>query len=352
MEITVRDRAPEALEGIKVIGDGLVKANVDDARWQEFTDFIRGTPTIIRGGERRLTGRDATEAESFAIGQLTYLEAKAFAKQYAPMLYETVLEGAIDTSAGPYAKAIDYLVSDGTGEGQFISAASTNVPMVDIAYAKQTIQVGIGGIGYDYTLEDLRTSAHLKQPLSMSKQTQSILAYKRHVNRVALTGDVGKNWKGIYNNASATAANRLSGSVWNAATGDTMINDVIDAYAAFVTANNGNVYPTQITFPLSTSNLLHKPRATGDPTTVKAFIENELKMKVNADPALETLGVGPSKRVVLSAPSDDNMVLHLPKPLEFIAPQFSGYRIIVLGDYKIGGYELRRVTTVRYMDAV
>ncbi len=352
MEITVRDESPEALDGIKVIGDGLVKANVDDARLAEFTDFIRGNSSIIRGGTHRLTGRDATEAESFAIGQLTYLEAKAFAKWYAPMLYETVLEGSIDTSAGPYAKAIDYLLSDGVGEGSFISAASSNVNMVDVAYAKQTIQVGIGAIGYDYTLEDLRTSAHLKQPLSMSKQTQAILAYRRHVNRVALTGDTGKNWKGLYNNASATAANRTSGAVWDSATGDTMINDILAAYAAFVTGTAGNSYPTQITFPLSTSNLLHKPRATGDPTTVRSYIENELKMKVNADPALETLGVGPSKRVVLSAPSDDNMVLHVPKPLEFIAPQFNGFRVVVLGDYKIGGYELRRVQTVRYMDAV
>jgi hypothetical protein len=352
MEITVRDGSPENLDGIKIIGDGLVRANVEDYRFAEMSDFIRSNPSIVRGGVRRLTGRDATEAESFAIGQLTYLEAKAFAKQYAPMLYETVLEGAIDMSAGPHTKSIDYLISDGTGEGQFISAAASNVPMVDVAYAKQTIAVGIGAIGYDYTLEDLRTSAHTKQALPMAKQTQSVLAYKRHANRVALTGDTGKSWKGLYNNASATAANRASGAVWDAATGDTMINDVIAAYAAFATANAGNVYPTQITFPLSTSNLLHRPRASGDPTTVGAFIRNELKMRITVDPALETLGVGPSKRVVLSAPDNDNMVFHVPKPLEFIAPQFSGFRIIVLGDYKLGGYELRRATTVRYMDAV
>lgn len=352
MEITVRDESPEALEGIKIVGDGLVKANVDDMRFKEFTDFVKGTPALFRGGSRGLTGRDATEAESFAIGQLTYLETKAFARWYAPMLYETALAGAIDTSAGPYAKAIDYLISDGVGEGAFISAASATVPMVDVASAKQTIQVGIGGIGYDYTLEDLRTSAFLKQPLSMSKQTQSILAYKRHCNRVALTGDTGKNWKGLYNNASATAANRLSGSVWTSATGDTMINDVLDAYAAYVTGTSGNAYPTEIVFPLSTSNLLHKPRATGDPTTVRSYIENELKMKVLADPALETAGSGSTKRVVLANPNEDNMVFHVPKPLEFIAPQFSGFRVIVLGDYKIGGFELRRVQTVRYMDGV
>lgn len=352
MQITVRDESPETLDGIKVIGDGLVKANVDDARLEEFTDFIRANPTIIRGGLRRLTGRDATEAESFAIGQLTYLEAKAHARWYAPMLYETILQGAIDMSAGPYAKAIDYMISDGVGEGQFISAASTNIPMVDVAYAKQTIQVGLGAIGYDYTLEDLRTSAHLQQPLSMAKQTQSILAYRRHANRVALTGDVGKGWKGLYNNASATAANRASGAVWTAATGDTMIADVLDGYGAFIAGTVGNAYPTQVTFPLSSSMLLHKPRATGDPTTVRSYIENELHMKITADPALETLGAGGTKRVVFSAPSDDNMVFHVPKPLEFIAPQFSGFRVEVFGDYKLGGFELRRVQTVRYMDGV
>jgi hypothetical protein len=244
------------------------------------------------------------------------------------------------------------MVSDGVGQGEFISPAANTVPMVDVAFAKVTVGVGVGAIGYDYTMEDIRTSAYLGRPLSSAKQEQAVLAYKRHANKVGLLGDTGKNWTGLYNNATATAANRTSGAIWDAATGDTIINDIIVAYAAYRAATGGNAVPSKMIVPLSTRNLLYKPRATGVDTTIQSYIERELKMQIQDDVALETLGVGPSKRVVFADPVNDNMVFHVPKPLEFMAPQVNGFRVVVIGDYKLGGFELRRVQTVRYMDGV
>lgn len=358
MQITVRDDAPDIGDGVSPAGSGWVHANVDDQRYQEMADFIRSNPSIMRGNGGgamygRTGARDATEAESFAIGQLTYLEAKAFARWYQPLRYQQLLAGCIDTSAGPYAKAIDYLVSDMVGVGQFISAATSNTPMVDVAYNKITIPVALGGIGYDYTQEDLRTSAFLRQPLSSTKQTAAVMAYQRHCNRVALQGDTPNNFKGLYNNAGATAA-ACAHPPWTSGTGaDNIIGDIIAAYAAFVAATAGNAVPTMIIFPLSTFQILYTPRASVSDTTIAAFITQTLNVQIMSDAQLETLGVGGSlKRVVFAATNEDNMVFHTPMPLQFLAPQLNGYRVVVPGEYKIGGFELRRVQTVRYMDQV
>ena len=361
MRVIARDNSPDISPGcgIELLGNGFVRADVDDARHEELRDFFGRNPQLIRGqGGGSAWGRtganDATEAESFAIGQLTYLEQKAFARWYAPMRYEEVLvNGGIDYSAGPQAKQVDYLISDGVGVGGFISPAGTNVPMVDVAYAKTTIGVGLGGIGYDYTDEDLRTSAFLRQPLSNTKQVEAVLAYKRHANRVALIGDVPKGFKGLYNNASVTAAPTTSAANWNAATADTIVADIIAAYSAYIAATADNMKPSVIIFPLTSYNLLYKPRSTVSDTTISKFIQDTLNVKIMSDPLLETLGSGTStKRVVLANPENDNMVYHIPMPLQFKAPLIDGFRVVVLGSYKLGGFEVRRVQTARYMDGV
>lgn len=350
---------------IKVRDDsGWTQAEVEDGRYAEMERFIRGNRNIFTsngggGNWGRGSAQDATEAESFSIGQLTYLEQKAFARWYNPLKYETVLAGCFDYSAGPQAKAVDYLVSDGVGIGRRMSPGANDVPMVDVAYAKVTIPVQSGGIGYDYTQEDLRTSAFLRQPLSNTKQVQSVLAYKRHMNFVALQGEAASNLKGLYNNASATAAARASGAVWDSATADTIVADIIDAYSKFRTGTGGNEVPTKIIFPLSTRNLLYKPRSTVSDTTIQKFIEDTLNVTIEDDIALDTvalggagLGAGATKRVVFLNPQNDNIVFHIPMPLQFLAPQLQGYRVMVPAEYKYAGLEVRRIQTVRYMDTV
>lgn len=359
MKIHVKDHAPELTDKTIVnMDDGYVSVEVDDDRYATLSEFVRNNRTAIIGGAaggrpwNRGTAKDATEAESFAIGQLTYLEAKAFARWYQPLRYEEILAGCIDYSAGPQAKAVDYLVSDGVGVGKFLNPGASDIPMVDVAFAKNTIPVGLGGIGYDYTTEDLRTSAFLGQPLPMRKQSEAIMAYKRHANRIALQGDAGKNFKGLYNNAGVTAANRLSGAVWGAATGDTIVADIIDGYQAYRTATGGNEVPTDIIFPLSSRNVLYKPRSTVSDTTIQKFIEETLKVTVHDDIALEALGSGATKRVVFCNPKNDNVVFHIPMPIQFLAPQLMGLRVVVPAEYKLGGLEVRRIQTVRYMDGV
>lgn len=320
--------------------------------------FFDGAPHPLRVGDS-MSAQDATEAESFVIGQLTHLEAEAIRKWYTPKRYQQILGPCITNEAGAGAKAVDYIVVQSSGIGRRISPGATDVPLVERAYEKHTIGVAPGGIGYSYTQEDLRTAAILKQPLPANQQEDSVEAYLKHMNIVALLGEAASNFTGLYNATGATAAGRASGAVWDSATADVIVADIIDLVSKFNAATQGNEEVTHLIFPLTTYEKLITPRSTNSDTTIKKFIEETLSLTILKDVILDTtanggqsLGAGSTKRVVAVAPKKSNMVLHIPMPIEFLAPQLDGYSIVVPAMYKYAGYELRRILTVRYMDGV
>jgi hypothetical protein len=346
---------------VKDSSDSWIETTVPRGRYNHLTHRIRDAHIFFEGAPNNsggeMSARDATEAEAFVIGQLTYLEAEAIRKWYTPMRYKDILsdgkgEDCIDYSAGAGAKAVDYLAVQAAGIGRRISPAGTDLPLVEQAYEKHTIGVAPGGIGYSYTVEDLRTAAILKQALPSIQQEDAVESYYRHMNNVALTGETASNFKGLYNNASATAATRASGAVWDSATPDTIVSDILGAAGAFESATQGNEVVKKIIFPITSYEKLLTPRSTNSDTTILSFIEKVLNVTILKDTQLETLGGSSSKRVVFVAPRKQNMVLHIPLPIEFLAPQYDGYRIVVPGFYKYAGFELRRILTARYMDGV
>lgn len=353
--VNVQDNAPDTENpNVSLVGDGVVRAHLNDQRYGEWGHFVRSNrPQFAAGDNVRMWGRgearDATEAESFVIGQLTYLEQKAIEAWYTPRRYQDVLGNCIDYSAGPWAKAVNYKISDQVGVGKRIAPGATDLPLVDQAYALVNVPVELGGLAYEYTVEDLVTSAFLGQPLPESKQRAAVEAYYNHMNVVALIGEL--NFKGFYSNSNVTAAPTTSAANWNVATADTIISDVITAVGAYNAATKGNLAPRIMVVPLTTLQLLYKPRATTSDLSIKAYLETTLGLTIISDFALETLGSGTStKRVVFANPNLDNDVLHIPRPIQFLAPQMNGLRVYVPSSYKYAGNEIRRVITVRYMD--
>ncbi len=340
---------------------GWVDVNLNDDRLAQFEHSLRGA---FPQGWNKQFGRDsvqdAAEGYAFQIGELTYLEAKAINKWYDPMMYETLLAGgAIDSSAGPWAKSVDYKSVKQLGIGQFVGPDARYFPMVNVAYEKASIGVASGQIGYEYSQEDLLFSAHMKIALPDDLQSAAVLGYKRHANYVALLGDPSKNFTGLYNNASATAANRLSGAVWDSATTDTIYKDVVDSYGKYVAGTANNEQPSIMVVPVSTYAILLQARSTNSDTTLVDYIEKVLKVKIYQDILLDSTanggkapGAGTTKRIVFANPKNDNVVFHVPQPITFLAPQFTGVFIVVPATYKLGGFEVRRIQTVRYMDGV
>lgn len=334
-----------------------VQADVDDNRIAVFQQFINSHPDILGNGAGgrygRSSARDATEAAAFAVSQLAYVEQKTYERQYLPLTFETLLGSTISYAAGEWAQSIEYQIVDYVGMGKRMSPSSNDVPFVDVAYTRKAYPVANGGIGYFYTQEDLRTSAYLQRPLPTEKLATANVAYRRHINRVALQGEAASNFTGLFNAATVTAANRPSGAVWDAATPATIIADFMAGMTAVMTATQGNSMPRAVALPIASYQLLLQARSTTSDTTILGFLKSSYPgLEIYMVAELVNLGAGATKRMVFFNPLDDNMILHLPMPLRFLAPQMDVLRVVVPGEYKYAGLEIRRPPTTYYMDGI
>ena len=67
---------------------------------------------------------------------------------------------------------------------------------------------------------------------------------------------------------------------------------------------------------------------------------------------LETAGTGNTTRAVFYVKSPDRLVMHIPQPLRFLAPQAVNLSIKVPGTYRYAGLEVRYLKSMYYMEGM
>lgn len=338
------------------LGDGRI-VTVDEARFAQF-DAIRPGLNNIIGDSSPIGARDAQEAMAFLVSQLAYTENTVFERQYQPMQYEQLLP--VSFEAGEWADSIRYEIYDYAGRGKRTSGKGKDINLVDVAYADKSFPVLYGDIGYDYTQEELRRTAFLRRPISERKLAAAIDGYRRHMNDVGLFGETSSGITGLFNNASVPQGNAPTGG-WGVATPDNILAD-INALIQNVWTNTA--YNDQVTdiviAPGAFSTISFKPRSTTSDTTILNFIKQNNIAKVqrgvdiNFTPGygLDTAGSGSTRRMVGYVKSDTRLVMHIPLPLRFLAPQLVGLSVQVPGEYKYSGVEFRYPKSAYYMDNI
>jgi hypothetical protein len=330
-----------------------------DRRYAMLADAIKArAPHILDGIRRR--GADG-DPLAHVISQLAFLENEALRKEYEPLIYKDLLGECITSEAGEWAKTIDIETIDITARGARIDPESDRIPMADVRTNKRSITVALGGIGYAYSLEDLRISARLLTPLPQSKQEAAVIGCETHLNEVAIQGETESNFTGLFNNASVPSGNRPSAAAWTSATADTILSDINAGLSNVYTNSKMNHHATAIALPPSVFQYLAKPRATGTDLTVLAWLaQNNLATLMTGKPMkflsggtyLETAGASTSKRVVFYSPNRDKIKFHVPMGLRFEAPQPHMLKFVVPANYKYGPVDWRKAYTGYYMDGV
>lgn len=336
------------------LGDGRV-VEVDAARFAAF-DSLRSQAEVITG----VAGRDAGEALAFIVSQLAYTEATVFERLYQPMQYEQLIP--ITSEAGEWADTIRYEIYDYAGRGKRSSGKGRDINLVDVAYADKSFPVLNGNIGYDYTTEELRRTAFLKRPISERKMAAAIDGYRRHMNDVGLYGETSANVTGVFNNANVPQGNAPVGA-WQ--TGPKTPAQILsDINTAIQTVWNNTAFNDQVTdivmSPSAFAYIASTPRSdTSDKTILQFLKENNIAkvekgIDINFTPGfgLDTAGAGSTKRLMAYVKSDLRLVMHVPLPLRFLAPQLLGLSVQIPGEYKYSGVEFRYPKSAYYMDGI
>lgn len=341
------------------LGDGR-EVEIDESRFQAF-DALRTNPSDaarLLGADS--FGRDAQEALAFMVSQLAYTEAQVFERQYQPMQYEQLLP--ISYEAGEWADSVRYEIYDYAGRGKRTSGKGRDINLVDVAYADKSFAVVNGNIGYDYNTEELRRTAFLRRPISERKMAAAIDGFRRHMNDVGLYGESASGLTGLFNNANVPQGNAPVGA-WTTGpkTPAQILND-INTLIQNVWSNTAyNDMITDIVLPPANyAYIASTPRSDNSDKTILQYIkenniakvERGIDIRFTPGFGLDTAGAGGTKRMVGYVKSDLRLVMHVPLPLRFLAPQLIGLAVQVPGEYKYSGVEVRYPKSMYYMDGL
>lgn len=342
--------------------DGFAGVELDEEmteRYHELADFVKDNARLLTG--KRYGAKDATDPVAFLIGQLTYLEKKAYEVEYTQLRSEALLGPVITSEAGEDAVTVAYETVDFTGKGQRHAAQATDMPLAGAASAITQKDVAPGWVGYKYTTRELRLAASRGIALPARKQEAALRAARRHLDDVALIGETSSNFVGLYNNANVTATTRPSGAVWDAATPQTMLAD-INSYINLINADTDGMHlPSHLALPaLPIGRLMIADPAFPSRTALEFVKLNNMYTQLTGQPfnivaggeRLATLGSGSTKRGVFFTPDQECMLLHQPLPPRFATPVPGILEVIIPMEYGYGGCDIRRIKTARYMDTL
>lgn len=357
--IIVRDHANNDLT-VNLVGDA-------EYRFHELTETLDPMRRHLGIDQRhgRSFGKDSvqdsTDAFYFFVSQLAYTEAKIFAKKYRPLQFEQFLP--VTNEAGEWADSIRYETSDYAGEAEDINLDGDDVPEVQVNFGNKVLTVPYASIGYSYSLEELRRSAFLKRPLPEWKMAAAMEVYRHKLNKTALFGNPTKGLQGFFANSGVTAQANPSGQTWAASVAagqqDKVISDFNFGINAAWTATEFTTIPnTAIIAPAAYEALLAPRADAANLSILKWLQENNLAkqngqdLKIVPGYGLDGAGQSGANRNIYYNNDEDNLVMHIPMPLRFVAPQQRGLKIFVPGEFKYSGAHIRRTPTVQYQDGV
>ena len=304
------------------------------------------------------------------VSQLAYTEQTTYEREYQEMQFRSLVP--VTAEAGPDAATVRYQVYDHVGQGKRINGAAKDIPTSDVSAAEVEIAVVNGGAGYRYSQLELIQAARQIRPLPSERMSTAIEMGERHLNQVALVGeatDVAGQAKylGLLNYTGVTTINKgTSGFVglWDTtATADQILTDVNSAIYAYWAATNFVVLPNTLGLApkcfaalnarynsLGTKRLIEMVQE-GNMTTARTGERLNIVPILQGDTAGAKNGTGAAcPRNVFYRNDKKRMVMHVPMPHRFLAPQPEGLDVMVPGWYRYAGLNIRYIKTVLYQD--
>lgn len=340
------------IETIDSAGQPVAIDNFPDERGEELTQFVTDNRSKLGIGTRDM------EPMTHLVGQLAFLETEARPEEFEERFYRELLPGGCITSAaGEWAETVLHRTTGRTGKGRRIHP-SGRPPMVGVATSQVGVSVAHGGLGYSYSLQQLRASVKYLTPLPADEQAACVEGAEDHINDVALVGEAESNFKGLLNHASVDAAARNSGAAWTAASADTIASDINVVLQNVFVKSKQKYPPSHFIYAPTLAGRFQQQRSSGSDMTVGNWIRNNnLYTDRTGKPltlmpgpsAMETLGTGTTKMAMAYTPNPQNVKFHLPMPQRFIAPQMEGFNVVVLSEYRYGGLDFGKVYTAEYV---
>jgi hypothetical protein len=309
--------------------------------------------------------RDAQQqALSFLIRQGTYIERQVARIRYPEFQYSQLIP--IETGADEWTRSITYFSLDTVGQAEWINAAGTDMPLADLLREQHETKVEMAGIGYRYNYQELNYAMRMGINLTTEKAEAARRAYEQKVERVSIHGDTSIGFAGLINNPAVSILNAAydgtgASPSWTDKTADQILRDINDVLTGIYTGSLTVEMADTILLPIASFNILLGKRVPDTQITVMDFINRAnvytastgRPLLIKGVRGLETAGVGSTGRMVAYRRDPDVLKMHIPMTHRFLPVWQTGPLIFdVPGIFRLGGLEIRRPASVRYLDHI
>ncbi|MDY8108264.1 major capsid family protein [Fulvimarina sp. 2208YS6-2-32] len=307
-----------------------------------------------------LMTNDAMQSNlGFVTSQTAYVETQVYQTRYAAIRYTGLIP--VDYSAPEWIKTVDYYSMDVAGKAEWLADRANDIPVVGMQHDKQSTQVYMAGIGYDYGLEEINQARMLGIPLESTKADTARLAYERMVDRIAFSGDAAKGFNGLFDYPGITIDGDLTGS-WETATEDQILADVNELLEGVAADTNEVAMADTLLLPPSKTRYIGSRRL-GDGNgslTIRAYLEQNNSytaetgqpLTIRSLRGLETAGAGGTTRMIAYRNAPEVMKMHIPMRHRFLPVQIVGLTYKIPGIFRLGGLDIRLTKEVRYGDGI
>jgi hypothetical protein len=301
---------------------------------------------------------DAQAAMGFVLSQTTYIERTVNQIVYADIQYQDLIP--VDTSAPEWVKTVTFYSGDKFGKAGWINGNSDDIPRAGSERTKFETSVYTAGIGYGYGLEEISQAQMLGIPLATDDAAAARRAYEEMVDGVLLRGDATKGFQGLINNSGVTAVTAPTGN-WATATAAQIIADV---NAILMPTYAGTAYTSiadTLLLPYEKLQILAQTVMPNTTETVLSFImrrnvytqTTERDLTIRGIYGLLTAGAGATARAVAYVKDPSVLKAHIPMPHRFLPVYQAGpIRWEVPGIFRMGGLDIRKTQSVRYLDGI
>jgi hypothetical protein len=268
-----------------------------------------------------------------------------------------------DTSDDPGAETVAYVMFDSFAMAEIIANHAGDLPMVEAFAKKFAAPVHSLGIGYQYSIQDLRRSALARRngnpgpAIDQQKAAAARRGSEARLDEIAAHGDAAAGLGGFVNNANVTLVPEINGDWLNPATTPAEIMaDMDELVSTVVEATMEQMPPDTLVLPTTRYNLVatRPVDTTNQRSILQVWLERNPWVKdVLSWHKLETAnaaGTGP--RMIAYRRDPMVLALKIPQEYETMPPQAKNLAFVVPAHMRTGGTVIRYPVAVAYMDDI
>ncbi|MCB1423158.1 MAG: DUF2184 domain-containing protein [Nitratireductor sp.] len=307
--------------------------------------------------------RDNQANLQFAINQASHINRRVYEKKYPEITYTRFIP--IDYSTPEFAASVTYFSYDGTGKAKWINTRADDVPYANANLAKYEIQIAEGAMGYDYTLFEIGRARWLGVNLAAMNAMYARRAYEEMCEEVGYFGNEAKGFYGLINYPGITkvaAPNNAAdtSALWADKNADEILLDVNNALLGVYVDSLTIEMADTILLPHAQLVALTTRRIPDTQMSIIEFLEKNnvytretgRKLTIKALRQLTGAGDGGTDRMVAYKRDEEVLSMHIPMAFRFLPTQFEGLQFKNPGIFRIGGLDVRRPGSVRYVDGI